>query len=109
MGFNPVVLAAPVDTEGKEIIWGPLPDAIISQLTLVLNYLVEQKLPARMLMRLTAKGNFICAAQSPTGNTKTKLYLDGEAFGIQDNNALDLPSGDDQAGGDFEMWFWIVS
>ena len=42
-----------------------------------------------------------------------RLYLDGEAFGIRDENgltALDLRegSGDGRKGGDFEMWFWLV-
>ena len=61
----------------------------------------------RVLARLTLKGNFIWSQKDP------ELYLDGQAFGVHDETelrtALRLPSGDGKRGGDFEMWFWLVT
>lgn len=108
IGFQPLILAADVDVIGDndEIIsWNPtsdthswLQDKLFQNLS-ALDSEIES-----VLVHLTLKGNFI--------NNGDK-YLDGEAFGFRELNSpqteLRLPSGDRMRGGDFEMWFWLVS
>ena len=59
----------------------------------------------RMLVHLTLKGNFIWQADN------TNRFVDGDPFGMpRTGGGIDirLPSGDGVAGGDFEMWLWLV-
>ena len=41
---------------------------------------------------------------------RPKVYLDGETFGMPADGRVDarLPSGNGRAGGDFDMWFWLL-
>jgi hypothetical protein len=104
IGSQPLILAGDVgldDTE-KIICWNPT----ISTGQWLANFLVDMlnnSNVSKVLARLTLKGNFIWAKGEHT------LYLDGEAFGVENTDSnLDLPSGDGRRGGDFEMWFWLV-
>ena len=102
--YQPVTLAGSVSVSGNSILWQPTVDSTGFLLQL------PSLIPASdfgMLARLTLKGNFIWALNDPAA------YLDGEAFGFRQagalNTSLALPSGDKRRGGDFEMWFWLIS
>jgi Family of unknown function (DUF6519) len=114
-GYSALMLAADVsvatgdtatgDATGSWIHWASAAastQAIIGQLNSVL-----EAGEAKILARFVLKGNFIWALNNPG------LYLDGDSFGVigDANNPtnLRLPSGDSRRGGDFEMWFWLVS
>jgi hypothetical protein len=97
-GFQTIVLAAEVVSKARQILWRP--DPFTRQWLLGL---LDEQLEGRadrILARLTLKGAFIRA--------RKREFLDGEPFGpastVNDNEA----SGDDQPGGDFEIWFWLV-
>jgi hypothetical protein len=108
IGFQPLILASEIQTQAEAILWAPA-KLTAAWLAGPLMSLIAD-IPAagsRVLAHLTLKGNFIWGMKDP------RLYLDGEAFGIRDENgltALDLRegSGDGRKGGDFEMWFWLV-
>jgi len=114
-GYAPLVLAADVsvvtgdkptsDATGSWIHWAPAAasaTAIIGQLNGVL-----AAGEAKILTRFILKGNFIWALNNPS------LYLDGDSYGVSGDSSnptnLRLPSGNSRRGGDFEMWFWLVS
>jgi len=98
-GYNPVIVASNPSATGSIITWLPTPAAVqwLSQLLL--------QNASGILARFTLKGNYIWTPTTPP------LFLDGEAFGFEQNGAtsLSLPSGDRRRGGDFEMWFWLIA
>ena len=100
VGFRPHIMAGYVELPDEIIHWKPT--------LITIRWLNEFLVPrlndyvSKVLARLTLKGNFIWANDDPP------LYLDGEAFGNEDQPSyLNLPSGDGRRGGDFEMWFWL--
>ena len=104
IGFRPLILAADLNVEDNLIRWEP------AQTTgSWLRDMLFQRFRGteRVLARLTLKGNFIWDEKRPDA------YLDGEVFGVRRRGAdfieLRFPSGDGRRGGDFEMWFWLVS
>ena len=112
IGYQPTILAAnaEVNGNGNVISWKPLGGTsswLTDELSELLKIFPENQGSNRVLAHLTLKGNFIWAANDP------QVYLDGEAFGIKDEDktphSLRLPSGDGRRGGNFEMWFWLVS
>lgn len=99
IGFQPLILACDIEEDDRSsIIWKPKEG------------LDELKKPGlwndeirKLLAHLTLKGNFIWSGNAG----RSRKYLDGEAFAIDDQeNKLDF-SGDRRRGGDFEMWFWL--
>jgi len=100
-----VIVDAEVGLEGENgsiVVLKPL-EASLKQLAVLLS---QSGRRGPLLARLTLKGNFIWAIKPPG------LYLDGDAFGIPAENGktnLRFPSGDGRPGGDFEMWFWLVT
>ncbi len=104
VGFQPIVLAADLKPAGTSIQWIPNPVTRSWLVERLFQVLVERNLPARLLARLTIKGNFIWDVEARS------VYLDGEVFGVGETGftRLRLPSGDGQPGGDLEMWFWLV-
>jgi hypothetical protein len=96
-------LAGTVTAANNVISWRPLADTQDNLRQLITANLSERGI----LARLTLKGNLIWAKDDPT------TFLDGEAFGSQQNGAknlsLTLPSGNKRRGGDFETWFWLVA
>jgi hypothetical protein len=97
---------------GNTIKWNPTSAAaswLQSQLPSVLS---QTPAPGPLLAHLRLKGNVIWARGNPS------LLLDGDSFGspaapdpttgFQRTDVL-LPSGDGKRGGDFEMWFWLIS
>jgi hypothetical protein len=112
--MQPLVVCANLglDTLGSTITWSPTPTAttwLQNQLPAILN---QTPPPGPLLARLRLKGNFIWARGNPS------LYLDGAGFGVAtppdtvtgfQRTDVPLPSGNGRRGGDFEMWFWLVS
>jgi hypothetical protein len=109
--FQPHILDGTLAVQEKLIRWRPAAGTLqwltqtvmpaIAQLT------SESDKPSgrhRALMHLTMKGNLIRSKGDPS------LYLDGDAFGMAKEGSLDidLPSGNRQRGGDFEIWFWLL-
>jgi hypothetical protein len=107
IGFQPLILAAETGTQDERIIWQPTGETAQWLRDRLFQRMTELARGNRVLAHLTLKGNFIWAAENPN------LFLDGNAFGLQQpsatNTDIDLPSGDDRRGGDFEMWFWLVT
>lgn len=104
IGFQPLILAADVNSDNEVIYWNPAQNTMSWLKNRLLQMMVEFKRGNRILAHLTLKGNFIRAEEDPS------LYLDGEAFSVpkgQTETDLDLPSGNNRRGGDFEMWFWL--
>ena len=105
VSYFPVNLAAAisVDTGRMVISWRGLAQTQ-SLLTDMINASPNER---GVLMRFTLKGKFIWALNNPN------LFLDGEAFGQRltgtNNTSLQLPSGANRRGSDFQMWFWIVA
>jgi hypothetical protein len=106
VGYMPVILAASVDVREDEknvIVWFPDDNTMKWLVTMVNRF-------SRVLAHLTLKGNFIW-----TGERDRILYLDGEMFGQPKDGRTGtllengIPSGNGRRGGDFEMWFWLVS
>lgn len=108
IGFQPLILAGNVGLENNKeniIRWNPTSFTKTSLANFLVGTPNNSNDPPKVLARLTLKGNFIWADEDHT----LYLYLDGEAFGVENTNSnLDLPSGDGRRGGDFEMWFWLV-
>jgi hypothetical protein len=107
IAYQTLTLKANVSAANKIIAWRPEPkglDAFLRQLMRTL-----PRTDRGILARLTLKGNFIWGQDNPG------LFLDGEAFGLRRagrttvNTDIHLPSGDTRRGGDFMMWFWLVS
>jgi hypothetical protein len=111
---QPMVVCANLnlDALGSTITWSPTQAAsswMQNQLPPILN---QTPPPGPLLAHLRLKGNFIWARGNPS------LYLNGAGFGsstppdtvtgFQRTDEL-LPSGDGRRGGDFEMWFWLIS
>jgi hypothetical protein len=104
IGFQPLILAADVNSDNNAIYWNPAQNTMSWLKESLLQMMVEFKRGNRILAHLTLKGNFIRAEDDPS------LYLDGEAFSVpkgQTETDLNLPSGNNRRGGDFEMWFWL--
>jgi hypothetical protein len=100
IGFQSIRLAATVKAEEQTILWKPANDT-----SAWLGKMFERLNMSKVLAHLTIKGNFIWARDDPS------RYLDGDDFGEPDGShtGVRLPSGDGRRGGDFEMWFWLVS
>ncbi len=112
---QPLVVCATLSLDpvvGSTIMWTPTQAAaswLQNQLALVLN---QTPAPGPLLAHMRLKGNFIWARGNPS------LLLDGDSVGspaapdattgFQRTDVL-LPSGDGKRGGDFEMWFWLIS
>ena len=107
IGFRPLKLAAEATSQDKVILLRFLGETSRWLQERLFQVLAETERGDRVLARLTVKGNFVWSLSTP------RLYLDGDVFGQpQRNNGrtdLRLPSGDGRTGGDFEMWFWLVS
>ncbi|MBV8138810.1 MAG: choice-of-anchor D domain-containing protein [Deltaproteobacteria bacterium] len=96
---------------GTIIDWAPTTPAATWIQNQLAQILAQTPAPGPMLARLTLKGNFIWAAGNPS------MFLDGDAFGGpvapdasgNQRTGLFMPSGDGRRGGDFEMWFWLIS
>ncbi len=104
IGFQPLILAADVNSDNEVIYWNPTQNTMSWLKESLFQMMVELKRGNRILAHLTLKGNFIRAEED------SSLYLDGEAFSVpkgQTETDLDLPSGNNMHGGDFEMWFWL--
>jgi hypothetical protein len=104
-GFQPIVLAARVAVNDRQILWNLTREAQAWLQGPLFTVLRRNQIVDRILCRLTMKGNFIFAPNNPN------LNLDGEAFGRprgDDRIDLQLPSGDNRRGGDLEMWFWLT-
>lgn len=112
VGYQPLVLDSMVtaDDESNSITWRASSQADF--LEKVLDRLVRSSQPARVRAHLRLQGNFIWAADDPTA------WLDGDTFGTRRDRYLedvDLVEaggrigGDGRRGGDFLMWFDIVS
>jgi hypothetical protein len=105
VGYQPLILRAEVKADDEAIVWTLADEAMKKWLLDTLfERMAQQERGDRILTHLTLKGNFIWAKEDPA------LYLDGDAFGVPTESAsvgLDLPSGDNRRGGDFEMWFWL--
>lgn len=104
LGFQPLILAADAKLDGTAICWNPTAATGSWLQQSLLGVMKDMEYGDRVLASLTLKGNFIWAYEDHS------LYLDGEAFGVDDpgNGNLRLPSGNGRRGGDFEMWFWLV-
>ena len=105
IGFQPLILEAVVNSNNTVINWNPIPNTISWLRDSLFQRMAESRRGNRILAHLTLKGNFIRAEEDPL------LYLDGEAFSVpngQTETNLDLPSGNNRRGGDFEMWFWLI-
>jgi len=105
IGYQPLILRAEVKADEETIVW-TLADESMKKwlLETLFDRMAQQERGDRILTHLTLKGNFIWAREN------SALYLDGDAFGVPTESAtvgLDLPSGDNRRGGDFEMWFWL--
>ena len=104
IGFRPLILAAELRAEKNVILWRP---AELTGAWLRDRLFQKFRGTERILARLTLKGNFIWDDERPDA------YLDGEVFGIRRSGGAEIelrfPSGDGRRGGDFEMWFWLVS
>lgn len=102
--YFPIVLGGTPSVNGNVIFW-----KAGSQAQTLLNQLLAASPNERgLLMHLIVRGDFIWSQDDPT------IFLDGEAFGQppqggNTNISLQLPSGDRRRGGDFDVWFWIVS
>jgi hypothetical protein len=104
VGYNPVIVAGNVSAARNSNIIRWLPSSAAAQW--LTNLALQSPATDRgILARFTLKGNFIWAQNNPG------LFLDGEAFGFEQNamTTLSLPSGDRRRGGDFEMWFWLTA
>jgi hypothetical protein len=106
IGFQPLILSADVGVDDNFILWRPGRETrgFLRQLSILMT---ELRRGERVLTHLTLKGNFIWSDRD------RDLYLDGEAFGFQDNENRNIDirfeSGNGQRGGDFEMWFWLLA
>jgi hypothetical protein len=107
IGYRPLVLRGDVDADERGILWAPA-----REIDGWLRETLFEKMAAHdrgdtIVAHLTLKGNFIWAREDPA------LLLDGEAVAAPGDrghpSGLELPSGDDRRGGDFEMWFRIRS
>ena len=103
IGFQPIVLAADVDSDKQTIFWRPKPETGAWLRTRLFKTLTQI---TRVLVHLTLKGNFVWDENNPG------LFLDGDVFGTQAAGStitdVKFPSGDGRSGGDLEMWFWLV-
>jgi hypothetical protein len=108
-GYQPLVLAAAVHSEGATMLWRPTPPVIEwIQDDLFIRLTVLNR-ASRVLARLTILGNFIWQAGRPD------LFLDADVFGMRVASDVPpsvrgrLPSGDGRRGGRLDMWFWVVT
>jgi hypothetical protein len=105
IGFQPIILAARVNTAKNNITWLPIPSTQAWLLQRLFLMMQELKRGDRVPAHLALKGNFVWALSQPN------VYLDGETFGFPRGNTTEahFPSGNGVRGGDLEMWFWLVS
>jgi len=129
MGFRSFIIRSEVTfvKAGSNAKGAEAPDLIrilpnASSLMLLNSYfplMKTAKIPERLLMRLTLKGNFIWRQTSAAQLQKTGPagWLDGDSWAVtaaQHPSAMQglidpkLASGDRRRGGDFEMWFWLT-
>ena len=105
MWYTPVTLAATVTLESSQTItWLPSAGMVAA-----LNSQISSSSPY-LLAHLTLKGNSIWAQNNPD------LYLDGDVIGVPywdtsgvQHTGIQLPSGDGRRGGDFKLWFWLIT
>jgi hypothetical protein len=108
LGFQPLILNANVIPSDPNVIFWSMAGGVDNFLFVLLSRMQELNFGDSILAHLIVKGNFVWDAEDP------ERYLDGEAFGVPEEefpnfpNRLRLPSGDRIRGGDFEMWFRIV-
>jgi hypothetical protein len=103
VGYQPLILGGNVSIKETQMLWTPTSETN-SWLQNILFQRLQQTTD-RVLAHLTLKGNFIFSPDA-------KLYLDGEAFGrAKEDERIELvfPTGAERKGGDFEMWFWLMS
>jgi len=107
VGYRPLVLRGDVGADDKSIRWAPARGMEGWLRETLFEKMAEHERGDSIVAHLTLKGNFIWAKGDPA------LFLDGEAVSAPQTRerpvGLDLPSGDDRRGGDFEMWFRIGS
>ncbi|MER6307675.1 DUF6519 domain-containing protein [Streptomyces sp. NPDC001657] len=104
-GYQALTLDASAAVAGQAVTtieWTPTNPAV-EFMRKVLAKLHERGMPATLQCRLVLKGNAIMSKD------RTR-YLDGEVFldSAEGSTNLRMPSGDDRAGGTFELWFSIV-
>jgi hypothetical protein len=106
IGFQPLILAADANADDNVIFWTPRRSTAAWLEDRLFKVMQGLEREGPILAHLTLKGNFIW---------NKDLYLDGEAFGVFDeededrtNTDIRFPSGDGRRGGDFEMWFWLT-
>ena len=107
VGYWPLVLRGSVDADERGIRWDPAREMDGWLRETLFERMAAHERGDTIVAHLTLKGNFIWARKDPA------LLLDGEAVvATRDRehpSGLDLPSGDQRRGGDFEMWFRIRS
>jgi hypothetical protein len=107
-GAVPLTLDAKVTVNGTTISWTPNAGAATFLQNALFQGIGTLGLPSGpVLARLVIKGRFVCLlGVSPSVN------LDGTTYGTTGGSnvvTVGLPSGDGRRGGDFEMWFWLIS
>jgi hypothetical protein len=107
VGYRPLVLRGEVSAVDRSIRWVPAPEMEGWLRETLFEKMAAHERGDTIVAHLTLKGNFIWAEDNRL------LFLDGEAVSVpetrEEPTGLDLPSGDDRRGGDFEMWFRIKS
>lgn len=105
MSYQSIILMGDVFSSERIISWRPLVGGVREILRQLPNLAPRSDNARGVLARLTLKGNFIWARDNPA------IYLDGSVFGVQtpgsDHTDINLPSGDNKPGSDFEIWFWL--
>lgn len=83
--------------------WIPTPQARSLVLEEMATFAAQTMNNGLALVSVTLRGNFVAEASSST------TLLNGPAYGYDSSGSivLNLPSGNGQRGGNFEMWFWV--
>jgi len=113
-GTIPLTLDAKVAANGTSISWTPSANAAqFLETTLFQGLGTLGSATTAVLGRLTIKGHFVWLQGDPGGVAGNPgVHLDGTVYGTltsQNTVGSGLPSGDGRRGGDFEMWFWLVT
>ncbi len=109
IGFQPLILLAQVNADGKSIYWTPTEPTRDWLNNRLFKAMLSEGRGNRVMVHLTVKGNFIWAAED--NPKEPNLYLDGEAFGLRLPGAANTDvrfDGDGRRGGDLEMWFQLI-
>ncbi len=101
LGFQPLILNGQVKVGENNILWVPTERTSSWLKPNLMNRIFKLTGLTRLLVRLRLVGNFIVAQDAP-GH-----WLDGDTFGGPNSKIVQI--GDGRRGGDFEMWFWLVS